>query len=229
MASRTAVSALPWHQCSAATLDTLDVDRRAGVAVFAASALPPCRGASDRAFRHSGTRKRRYLSSIRLVAISGVVLGLLLPLRGAEAGVLCAVWNIGEEGDETASAYATPASSRLAMPLGSQGRRRSSAALVSIGRPESSDVHRMEKSSAGSMSMKDAVELLKDSPRHASMASRRSNDGATRALPDLRHPLPRDKLSLRDGDGEAFSMVRERERERELAHGEQCKRGLWFA
>jgi hypothetical protein len=60
------------------------------------------------------------------------------------------------------------------------------------------------------------VELLNDSPR-------RSKDGATRAL-DLSHP-PRDKLSLRECDGEAFSMESERERERKS--DEQCKRCPW--
>jgi hypothetical protein len=218
MASRTAVSALPWHQCSAATLETLDVERRAGV-VVAARALPADRGASDRAFRHSGTRKRRYLRTSLRVARSGAVLRLLAPDErreplDTEAGVLCAVWNAGDEGDETASAYALPPPAR-AMPLVSQGRRSPAA---SSGRPRSravsSDVHRMENSSAGSMSMNDAVELLNDSPR-------RSKDGATRAL-DLSHP-PRDKLSLRECDGEAFSMERERERE----SGEQSKRCSW--
>jgi hypothetical protein len=51
--------------------------------------------------------------------------------------------------------------------------------------------------------MNDAVELLNDSQRPA---SRRSKDGATRAL-DLSHP-PREKLSLRGGD--FFSMERAR-------------------
>jgi hypothetical protein len=188
MASRTAVSALPWHQCSAGTLD---VDRRAGVVVVAARTLP-ARGARDRAFRNSGTRKRKYLRTSLLVARSGAVRGLL-------AGVRCAVWNTGDnEGDETAFVYMIPSPP-------SQGRR--SPAQSSSGRPRSravsSEVHRMENSSAGSMSMNDAVELLNDSQRPA---SRRSKDGATRAL-DLSHP-PREKLSLRGGD--FFSMERAR-------------------
>jgi hypothetical protein len=215
---------LPWHQCSA-TLETLDVDRRAGVVVVAARALTvPDRGARDRAFRHSGARKRRYLSSSLRVARSGAVLGLApgerreppLPL-GAEVGVLGAEWNTGDEAEEeTTSAYAMPppSSTRAMLPLGKQGRRRSSLASSS-GRPESrpassDDVHRMENSSAGSMSMKDAVELLNDSPSwHASTPTRSRDDGATRAL-DLSQP-PREKLSLRDGDGGAcFSMEWER-------------------
>ncbi|GJN19992.1 hypothetical protein PR202_gb07313 [Eleusine coracana subsp. coracana] len=172
--------------------------RRAGVVVAVpASALPPPgRGASDRALRHSGARKRRYLSSSLLVAISVLVLERREPLHDAEAGVLCAEWkNAGDEAEVEMPA----------MPLGSSpGRRRSSTAPARSGRPESlSDVHRMENSSAGSMSMKDAVELLNDSPR---TTSRCSKDGATRAL-DRSHPPPREKLSLRDGDGEAFSMV----------------------
>nr|CAB3495409.1 unnamed protein product [Digitaria exilis] len=105
------------------------------------------------------------------------------------------------------------------MPLGSspQGRRRlsspekTSPALASSGEhapaaqggarsnPTSSDVHRIEKSSSGSMSMKDAVELLNDSPRPpVAWTSRRSKDGAQRALL-LGHP-PQEKLSLRDGE-----------------------------
>jgi hypothetical protein len=183
------VSALPWHQCSAGTLD---VDRRAGVVVVAARTLP-ARGARDRAFRNSGTRKRKYLRTSLLVARSGAVRGLL-------AGVRCAVWNTGDnEGDETAFVYMIPSPP-------SQGRR--SPAQSSSGRPRSravsSEVHRMENSSAGSMSMNDAVELWNDSPRPE---SRRSKDGATRACLDLSHP-PREKLSLRGGD--FFSMERAR-------------------
>jgi hypothetical protein len=93
--------------------------------------------------------------------------------------------------------------------LGSQGRRGSPAAPISSGeehcapahasRPKSNsaaassscsaaglvlgeDVHRMEKSSAGSMSMKD-VELLNEHPRQASASTHE-----------------REKLSLQDGE-----------------------------
>jgi len=45
------------------------------------------------------------------------------------------------------------------------------------------------------MSMKDAVELLNDSPRPAWTSRRRSKDGALH----LGHP-PRERLSLRDGE-----------------------------
>ena len=103
MASRTAVSAWPWHQCSAA-LEALDVDRRAGVA--AASGLG--RGAENTragsrsalALRHSGTRKRRYRrSSLRVAGRPG---RRAEPV--ADAGVLRAVWNAA--GDEPADASA---------------------------------------------------------------------------------------------------------------------------
>jgi len=68
------------------------------------------------------------------------------------------------------------------------------------------------------MSMKDAVEMLKDSPRAAASTSRRSND---RGL-HLGHP-PREKLSLRDGEA---SMERERKSKRTARQGEREK--LWF-
>nr|CAB3500306.1 unnamed protein product [Digitaria exilis] len=222
MASRTAVSALPWHQYSDAH-DALDVDRRAGVAAAASEDLDDrvaeentLAGArrSALALRHSGARNRRYLSSSLRVAIRG---GLASPGRRCEelkliteeAGVLRAVWNAGDD----------PADSSSGMPLGSsQGRRRlssekTSPALARSGEhapaahggarskpPSSDDVHRIEKSSSGSMSMKDAVELLNDSPRPAAWTSRRSKDrGAHRGALLLGHP-PREKLSLREGE-----------------------------
>jgi hypothetical protein len=241
MASRTATSALPWHQYSAAADEALDVDRRAGVVGTAllergAENTRPGTGTGSRsalALRHRGTRKRRYLSRILRVASSGLLAPPAPGRREAElitdAGVLCAVWNAaGDEHAEDASAYDEPPTTSRARP--SQGRRRLSsekitrpALLASSGEqhaapaggcrpkwnPSSSDVvHRIENSSSGSMSMKDAVELLKDSPRVASTTSRRSND---RGL-HLGHP-PREKLSLRDGEGASM------EREREQAHG----------
>ena len=215
MASRTAVSAWPWHQCSAA-LEALDVDRRAGVA--AASGLG--RGAENTragsrsalALRHSGTRKRRYRRSSLRAAGRG--LAAQPPERRAEpvaqAGVLRAVWNAGDEPADATSALFAPPTSRAAMPLGSRGRRPSSAktspALASSGeqggprsrsRPPSSGVHRIENSSSGSMSMKDAVELLNDSPRPAWTSRRRSKDDGALHLGG--HP-PRERLSLRDGE-----------------------------
>uniref|UniRef100_A0A0A9C611 Uncharacterized protein n=1 Tax=Arundo donax TaxID=35708 RepID=A0A0A9C611_ARUDO len=103
MASRTAVSALPWHQYSPA----LDVDRRAGVAarVLDRGVNTRTGSRSARAFRHSGTRKRRYLSSSRLVA-SSAALGLAPGRREkliTEAGVLCAVWNAGDEATDASA------------------------------------------------------------------------------------------------------------------------------
>lgn len=232
MASRTATSALPWHQYSGAAADeALDVDRRAGVVATSAllergaeNARPGTGSRSVLALRHRGTRKRRYLSRILRVASSG-----LAPPAGRreeelitdDAGVLCAVWNAGDE-----HADASPASRA---PSASQGRRRLSSektrpALASSGEhagpacggrpkwnPSSSDVHRIEKSSSGSMSMNDdAVELLKDSTSvaAASTSSRRSKDGADndRGLHLLGHP-PREKLSQRDGE---VSMESER-------------------
>lgn len=229
MASRTAVSALPWHQYSAA-LVALDVDRRAGVAATDLDRGTENARAGTRsalALRHSGTRKRRYLSSSLRVASSGC----LAPPPPAgrreepitEAGVLRAVWNAGDE----------PADA-LAMPVGSQvGRKppssekKSPAVARSVEHdpahgdglksraPSSSVVHRIENSSSGSMSMKDAVELLNDSPRPTPLTSRRSkDDGAHRAL-HLGHP-PREKLSLRDGEA-SVSMA------------ERASKGkLWF-
>ena len=212
MASRTAVSAWPWHQCSAA-LEALDVDRRAGVAA-ASGGLD--RGAENTragsrsalALRHSGTRKRRYRRSSLRAAGSG--LAAQPPGRRAEpvaqAGVLRAVWNAGDEPADATSALFAPPTSRAAMPLGSRGRRPSSAktspALASSGeqggpRPPSSGVHRIENSSSGSMSMKDAVELLNDSPRPAWTSRRRSKDDGALHLGG--HP-PRERLSLRDGE-----------------------------
>ena len=70
--------------------------------------------------------------------------------------------------------------------------------------------------------MKDAVELLKDSPRAAASTSRRSKDGADDRGLHLGHP-PREKLSLRDGEA---SMERERKSKRTARQGEREK--LWF-
>jgi len=244
MASCTATSALPWHQYSAAPDD---VDRRAGVVVATAllergaENTRPGTGTGSRsalALRHRGTRKRRYLSRILRVASSGL-LAPPAPGRGeaeliTNAGVLCAVWNAGDEHAD-ASAYDEPPITSRVPPSQGRWRRLSSekitrpALLASSGEqhaparggrpkwnPSSSDVvHRIENSSSGSMSTKDAVELLKDSPRAAASTSRRSND---RGL-HLGHP-PREKLSLRDGEA---SMERERERA-SARHGKASER-----
>lgn len=201
MASRTATSALPWHQYSAAAdgdgdgEEALDVDRRAGVAVASAlvrgaekNTRPAGTGSrrSALALRHRGTRKRRYLSRILRVASSGLAppAGRRAELATDAAGVLCAVWNAGEEHADASQGRRRLSSENTRPALaGSSGELHAPAAR---GRPKRSpspsdddDVHRIENScSSGSMSMKekDAVELLKDSPRAAS-ASRRSNDG----------------------------------------------------
>lgn len=141
MASRTSTSALPWHQYSAApdeeALD--DVDRRAGVVASAledrgAENTRPGTGTGSRrsalALRHSGTRKRRYLSRILRVASSGL-LAPPAPAPGrrdreaemiTDAGVLCAVWNAAgdEHPDDAASAYDDPPITSRTPP--SQGR-----------------------------------------------------------------------------------------------------------
>jgi hypothetical protein len=57
------------------------------------------------------------------------------------------------------------------------------------------DVHRIEKRSSGSMSMKD-VELLNEHPRPASASSRSKDDGGG----GLQASQEREKLSLRDGE-----------------------------
>lgn len=200
MASRTATSALPWHQYSAAAdgdgEEALDVDRRAGVAVASAlvrgaekNTRPAGTGSrrSALALRHRGTRKRRYLSRILRVASSGLAppAGRRAELATDAAGVLCAVWNAGEEHADASQGRRRLSSENTRPALaGSSGELHAPAAR---GRPKRSpspsdddDVHRIENSSSGSMSMKekDAVELLKDSPRAASAsASRRSNGG----------------------------------------------------
>ena len=217
MASRTAVSALPWHH---SMLD-VDVDARAGLA-GATLGLGAENRRSALAFRYSGIRNRRYCTSIfhdddarpRLPAAKsggGLAAAFLLPatpLRPLEAGVLWAERYSGDEGDGDRGALLGRSAT-----AGSLGRRRplrmTWLALTSTGdggsllppppgKPNSKSlsvavvfvVHRMEKSSAGSMSMKD-LELPKELPRSAS--ARRSNDGA--GAPLLSHP--REKLSPR--------------------------------
>ena len=219
MASRTAVSALPWHH------SMLDVDARAGLA-GATLGLGAENRRSALAFRYSGIRNRRYCTSIfhddddarpSLPAAKsggGLAAAFLLPatpLRPLEAGVLWAERYSGDEGDGDRGALLGRSAT-----AGSLGRRRplrmTWLALISTGdggsllpppppppgKPNSKSlsvavvfvVHRMEKSSAGSMSMKD-LELPKELPRSA--PTRRSNDGA--GAPRLSHP--QEKLSPR--------------------------------
>jgi len=168
-------------------------------------------------FRYSGTRNRTYCSSIFHDDAR-------LPLEhelgdgdgDGEAGVLWAERNSGDRGALGGSA------ARSWRPSGSPGRRRPSRmtrlALTSTGdggslpqpptpgiSPKSKSlsggavavpvpVHRMEKSSPGSMSINENdLELPKEWPRSA-LATRRSSEGA-RAPRFVSHP--REKLSLR--------------------------------
>ena len=222
MASRTAVSALPWHHSMLDVDVDVDVDARAGLA-GATLGLGAENRRSALTFRYSGMRNRRYCTSIfhddddarpRLPAAKsggGLAAAFLLPatpLRPLEAGVLWAERYSGDEGGGDRGALLGRSAT-----AGSLGRRRplrmTWLALTSTGdggsllppppgKPNSKSlsvavvfvVHRMEKSSAGSMSMKD-LELPKELPRSAS--ARRSNDGA--GAPLLSHP--REKLSPR--------------------------------
>lgn len=226
MASRTAVSALPWHQLGLGL--ELDVDPRAGLSGATRGRL----GAGNRrmalTFRYSGIRNRRYCSSI-FHDDARLPLPAVLPPEhdepgDGEAGVLSwAERNSGDHGalgESAARSWRPPERLRQA---GSLGRRRPSRmtrlALTSTGdggsllpppppgSPKSKSlsvstgavvVHLMEKSSPGSMSMND-LELPKEWPRSA--ASRRSNDGAGA----LRFSHPREKLSPRCSSG-ATSM-----------------------
>jgi hypothetical protein len=111
MASRTAVSALPWHQ---STLDV--VDTRPGLP--AAGATLACLrlgdgGASALAFRYSGIRNRTYLSSTfhgddpRRTGRALPWLLIVLEHALSERGVLCAEWNSGDDGADHRAAPAT--------------------------------------------------------------------------------------------------------------------------
>lgn len=198
MASRTAVSALPWHQ------SRLDADARAGLA-GATRGRRLGAGSRRRALtlRYSGRRNRRYCSGIfhhdeRLPAAAA-----LPPQHGlgdGEAGALRAERNSGSPGTRRPSRMTR----RLALTSTGDGGSLPPPTPTPPGiiSPNSKSlsgggaavaVHRMEKSAAGSMSMNDDLELPKEWPRSAS-ATRCSSDGA-RAPRFASHP--REKLSPR--------------------------------
>lgn len=117
MASWTAVSALPWHH------STLDVDPRDGLAT-GATVVCLCVGAAGAlAFRYRGSMNRTYLSSTfdgdspRLVgrALACLLVALEHALGGR--GVLCAVWNSGEDGADVRGASGMASEARRATEL----------------------------------------------------------------------------------------------------------------
>jgi hypothetical protein len=108
MASRTAVSALPWHQ------STLEVDPRPGLPAAGATLLRLCLGgASALAFRYSGMRNRTYLSSTfhgddpRRAGRALAWLLITLEHALSERGVLWAEWNSGDAGADHRAAPGT--------------------------------------------------------------------------------------------------------------------------
>jgi hypothetical protein len=101
MASRTAVSALPWHH------SMLDVDARAGLA-GATLGLGPENRRRALTLRYSGIRNLRYCTSIfhdddgdRRPRLPGAFLL-------SEAGVLWAERNSGDEGDNRGAPVRSP-------------------------------------------------------------------------------------------------------------------------